>query len=155
MDWQITSSAFEHDGRIPAEHTCKGSDISPPLEWTDPPEGTVELALICDDPDAPSGEWVHWVIYAMAADVRALPQAVAQHARLSEPVGALQGRNDFAKTGYNGPCPPPGPAHRYYFRLYALREKVNLPPNATKADLLGAMEGKIVAQTELMGRFAR
>jgi len=155
MNWQLTSPAFHSGETIPAEHTCKGADSSPPLTWTEPPDGTAELALICDDPDAPAGDWVHWVIYGMPAKARGLPAAIPARETLSEPVAATQGANDFRTTGYRGPCPPPGAPHRYSFRLYALSEKLGLGPKSTKADLLAAMDSKILAQTELVGKFSR
>jgi len=155
MSWQLESSAFEDGANIPIEYTCSGEDVSPPLSWTAPPEGTAQLALTCDDPDAPGGTWVHWVIYGMPADVRKLPRAVPPEETLTEPVIATQGRNDFRTVGYRGPCPPPGAPHRYSFRLYALSEELDLAPNATKADLVAAMEGKVLAEAKLMGKFAR
>jgi Raf kinase inhibitor-like YbhB/YbcL family protein len=155
MDWRLSSSAFDDGADIPSKYTCSGADVSPPLTWTAPPEGCVELALICDDPDAPRGEWVHWVIYGIGADVGELPEELPKDGKLTEPVAAIQGENDSLKIGYNGPCPPPGPAHRYVFKLYALNEKVNLEPGATKAELLMAMEGKIAAKARLTGKFGR
>jgi len=153
--WQLSSSAFTDGAEIPADHTCSGKDLSPPLAWTDPPEGTVQLALICNDPDAPSGDWVHWVIYAIVPQTRELPQGVAVTAKVLEPEGALQGVNDFKEIGYRGPCPPPGKPHRYVFTLYALGAAVTLEPGATKAKLLEAAEGKILGQAELTGLYAR
>lgn len=155
MAWQLTSSAFDDGAEIPADHTCSGKDVSPPLAWTDPPEGTAQFALVCDDPDAPSGNWVHWVIYAIAPQVRELPQGVAVTAKVLEPEGALQGVNDFKEIGYRGPCPPPGKPHRYVFTLYALGEAMTLKPGATRAELAAAMEGRIIAQTELVGTYGR
>lgn len=155
VDWRISSEAFADGGDIPSEYTCSGAEVSPPLKWTDPPEGCVELALICDDPDAPRGDWVHWVIYGLGADVRELPKELPRDPKLTEPVAATQGKNDSRKIGYNGPCPPPGPAHRYLFKLYALNEELNLEPGATKAELLAAMEGKTVATAKLTGKFGR
>lgn len=155
VEWRIVSSAFEQEGQIPARYTCDGDNISPQLEWTEPLANTAELALICDDPDAPGGTFVHWVIYGIAPDIRELPENLPPQQQLDEQVSALQGQNDTGKAGYTGPCPPPGPAHRYYFRLYALSEKLELKPGATKAGLLEAMEGKILAEAEMMGRFTR
>jgi len=155
MSWRLESSAFEDGANIPIEYTCSGEDVSPPLTWTDAPEGTAQLALICDDPDAPAGTWVHWVIYGMPAELRQLPRAVPPKETLTEPVVATQGSNDFRTVGYQGPCPPSGAAHRYFFRLYALSEELELAPNATRADLVAAMEGKVLAEAKLMGKFAR
>lgn len=153
--WQLSSTAFEDGAEIPADHTCSGKDVSPPLAWTDPPEGTAQFALVCDDSDAPSGNWVHWVIYAIAPQVRELPQGVAVTAKVLEPEGALQGVNDFKEIGYRGPCPPPGKPHRYVFTLYALGAAVTLEPGATRTELLAAVEGSIIAQTQLVGTYAR
>ena len=153
--WQLSSSAFADGAEIPADYTCAGKDVSPPLAWTDPPEGTVQLALICTDPDAPSGDWVHWVIYAIAPQTRELPAGVDVTAEVTEPSGAVQGVNDFETTGYRGPCPPPGSPHHYTFTLYALGEALTLEPGATKAELLAAAEGKILGHTELTGTYAR
>ncbi len=155
MTWQLESSAFEDGATIPSEYTCAGEDVSPPLSWGEAPEGTAQLALICDDPDAPAGTWVHWVIYAMPAELRELPPALPSDETLSEPVTATQGRNDFPTVGYRGPCPPPGAAHRYSFRLYALSEELELAPGAAKAELVAAMEGKILGEAKLIGKFGR
>ena len=153
MSFNLTSVAFTAGGTIPKKFTSDGPDVSPALAWTDPPANTKSLALIMDDPDAPVGTWVHWVLYDLAPSVRDLPEGVPQHEEL--PSGARQGRNDFRKIGYGGPCPPPGPAHRYFFKLYALDAKVNLKAGATKADLEKALKGHILAQAELMGRYQR
>ncbi len=153
MEFTLTSSAFEPGGMIPKLYTCDGPDVSPPLRWTDPPPGTKSLALICDDPDAPVGTWVHWVLYSLPPEIRELPEGVPPQPTL--PGGGKQGRNDFRKIGYGGPCPPKGPAHRYFFRLYALDADPNLEPGATKQDLLEAMTNHILAQAELMGRYRR
>ena len=123
------------------------------LDWTDPPSGTESFALIVDDPDAPRGTWVHWVLYDLPADARQLPESTVPRERL--PSGARQGVNDFRRIGYNGPCPPPGAPHRYYFRLYALSTRLNLQPRATRAELDGAMRGHILAKTEFFGRYQR
>lgn len=153
MEFTLTSSAFEPGGMIPKPYTCDGFDVSPPLRWTDPPPGTKSFALICDDPDAPVGTWVHWVLYSLPPEIRELPEGVPPQPTL--PGGGKQGRNDFRKIGYGGPCPPRGPAHRYFFRLYALDTDPNLEPGATKQDLLKAMTNHILAQAELMGRYRR
>jgi Raf kinase inhibitor-like YbhB/YbcL family protein len=151
--FKLTSTAFEAGGAIPRQFTCEGSDISPALRWTDPPAGTKSLALIVDDPDAPAGTWVHWVLYDLPPTARELPENMAKDAELSD--GARHGRNDFHRLGYGGPCPPPGPAHRYFFKLYALDAKVGLKPGSSKADLENAMKGHILAEGQLMGRFGR
>jgi Raf kinase inhibitor-like YbhB/YbcL family protein len=153
MAFTIRSSAFEQGGRIPAAYTCDGRDVSPPLRWDNVPEGTQSFALICDDPDAPMGTWVHWVIYGIPAGVRQLPEGVPSRDKLGD--GTLQGRNDFGRTGYGGPCPPRGKPHRYFFRLYALSESPSLGPGITKAALLKAIEGRILAQAELQGLYGR
>ncbi|MBI3988628.1 MAG: YbhB/YbcL family Raf kinase inhibitor-like protein [candidate division NC10 bacterium] len=153
MELQLRSSAFEPGGMIPKQYTCDGPDISPPLRWTDPPPGTKSLALICDDPDAPVGTWVHWVLYGLTPEIRELPEGVPTQPTL--PGGGKQGRNDFRKIGYGGPCPPKGPAHRYFFKLYALNAEPALGPGATKQELLNAMANHILAQAELMGRYRR
>jgi hypothetical protein len=150
---EIKSSAFTEGATIPKKYTCAGEDISPPLSWSDPPKGTKSLALICDDPDAPVGTWVHWVFYGVSPDVRKLDEGVPPDGEVLK--GAKQGRNDFGNLGYGGPCPPPGPAHRYYFKLYAMDMKLMLPAGATKSELLGALDGHVLAEAQLMGRFGR
>lgn len=153
MTIEITSAAFGSEGAIPGKYTCDGADASPPLEWSGLPGGTKSLALICDDPDAPVGTWVHWVIYDIPPALSGLPEGVPP----SEitPQGAKQGVNDFRRTGYGGPCPPPGGPHRYFFKLYALDIAPGLPPGASKADLLRVMEGHILGEGALMGRYQR
>ena len=153
MALNLKSAAFTAGGPIPKKFTCDGPDVSPALTWTDPPAGTQSLSLIMDDPDAPVGTWVHWVLYDLPASARTLPEGVPKDNEL--PSGARQGRNDFRKIGYGGPCPPPGPAHRYFFKLYALDAKTNLKPGATKAELEKALQGHILAQAELIGRYQR
>ncbi len=152
MDIKITSSAFAESGMIPPKYTCDGQDVSPPLRWGSVPEGTRSIALICDDPDAPMGTFVHWVLYNLPAEARELPEGVPVQETL--PNGARQGTSDFGTTGYGGPCPPGG-THRYFFKIYALDAPVELSAGATKAELLGAMEGHILAQGQLMGKYRR
>jgi len=152
MQIEIKSSAFEEGGMIPKKYTCDGADVSPPLSWTSVPEGTKTIALICDDPDAPMGTWVHWVLFNLPADVKELPESVPSEKNLDN--GAMQGTNDFGNIGYGGPCPPGG-THRYYFKFYALDTEVNLQGGATKKELLKAMEGHILAEGQLMGRYKR
>ncbi len=153
MAMKLTSSAFSPGGIVPKKFTCDGPDLSPALAWTEPPAGTQSFGLIMDDPDAPVGTWVHWVIYDLPASARELAEDVPKKDEL--PSGARQGRNDFRRIGYGGPCPPPGPAHRYFFKLYALDAATKLKGGATKADLERAMKGHILEQAELMGRYQR
>ena len=153
MSWELTSSAFAPNGDIPREYTCDAEDASPALSWGEPPAGTQSIALIMDDPDAPGGTWVHWVFYELPAATRELPRDIPTQETF--PDGSLQGWNDFRRIGYGGPCPPPGPAHRYFFKLYALDKRLDLPGGMTKADLLRALEGHILAQAELVGRYKR
>ena len=149
----ITSSAFRPGQPIPSKYTCEGEDVSPPLQWSDLPAGAKSLSLICDDPDAPFGTWVHWVVYELPLTTGELTEKVSTSQIL--PDGAKQGRNDFKRVGYGGPCPPPGKPHRYYFKLYALDTDLGLKPGATKQDLLRAMEGHILAEAQLMGTYQR
>jgi hypothetical protein len=153
MAFTITSTAFAHEAAIPKAYTCDGTDVSPPLAWTDPPQGTVSLALILDDPDAPAGTWVHWVLYNVPAASRALPERVPTVDIL--PDGTRQGLNDFSRIGYGGPCPPRGPAHRYRFKLFALDTVLDLHHRATTAHLERAMKGHLLAKAELHGRYQR
>lgn len=149
---KLESSAFTANGLIPAKYTCDGEDLSPPLSWDAPPAGTQTLALIADDPDAPRGTWVHWVAYNLPTSVHQLPEGIPPEVKLA--VGGTQGKNDFDRLGYGGPCPPGG-THRYFFKLYAIDRELSLPQSATKAQLLQAMEGHILANAELMGRYTR
>ena len=151
---KLTSSAFADSRPIESKFTCDGANVSPALGWTDAPAGTHSFALICDDPDAPAGDWVHWVIYGIPATASGLPEHVATVERL--PDGARQGMNDFGRLGYGGPCPPPGKPHRYFFRFYAL-DVATLPlrPHPRKGDLLQAMQGHILAEARLIGTYQR
>lgn len=149
----IESPAFDRGEAIPRKYTADGADVSPPLRWSDAPEGTRSFALICEDPDAPAGNWVHWVIYNIPASATQLQEDVPKKETLAS--GALQGKNDFRKIGYGGPSPPAGRPHRYYFRLYALGATLDLGPGARKKDVERAMSGHILAQTELMGMYGR
>ena len=153
MAFELRSSAFKPGETIPRKHTCDGVDLSPALNWADPPPGTKGFALVCDDPDAPAGNWVHWVLYGVPASATSLPEGVRTAPTLDD--GSRQGTSDFRRTGYGGPCPPPGAQHRYYFRLYALDAVPELAPGATKAALLKAIGGHTLGQVELMGRYAR
>ncbi len=150
---EIQAPAFRAGGEIPTKFTCQGDDISPALTWTEPPAGTRSFVLIMDDPDAPAGTWVHWVVYDLPANQRGLHEAVPKDDHLRE--GGTQGRNDFEKIGYGGPCPPPGKPHRYFFKLYALDAWLRLPPGATKREVERAMEGHILARGQLIGRYRR
>ncbi len=149
---ELKSQAFQPGELIPAKYTCDGQDISPPLNWSDPPTGTKSFALIADDPDAPAGTWVHWVIWNIPASTRSLAENVPKTESL--PSGARQGTTDFRRVGYGGPCPPSG-THRYFFKLYALDTTLTLPASTTKRDLEKAMQGHILAQAELMGKYRR
>jgi Raf kinase inhibitor-like YbhB/YbcL family protein len=152
MGFKLTSTAFKEGQPIPREHTCDGVNVSPPLEWSGAPPAAKTFAIICDDPDAPSGTWVHWVLYNLPADRIGLVENVPTTEKI--PGDGLQGTNDFQKIGYGGPCPPSG-THHYFFKLYALDAQLSLPAGATKAEVLKAMEGHIVAQTQLMGTYRR
>jgi Raf kinase inhibitor-like YbhB/YbcL family protein len=153
MPFELRSSAFRQNQAIPKKYTCDGSDVSVPLNWNDPAQGTKSFGLIADDPDAPRGTWVHWVLYDLPADTRELAEGIPAKETLDD--GAEQGKNDFGKIGYGGPCPPPGPVHHYQFKLYALDKMVGLRPGATKQQLLDAMKGHILAQAELIGTYKR
>ncbi|MGD8237410.1 MAG: YbhB/YbcL family Raf kinase inhibitor-like protein [Armatimonadota bacterium] len=153
VDWELTSTAFANGERIPEHYTADGANVSPPLEWTAPPEGTAELALICDDPDAPRGTWNHWIVYGLSPEVTSLPEDVASDATVTDPA-LRQGVTSFGETGYGGPAPPSG-THRYQFTLYALSEATGLDAGADKQQVLAAMEGNIIAQTTLEGLYSR
>jgi Raf kinase inhibitor-like YbhB/YbcL family protein len=155
MNLSLTSAAFAHGASIPVKHTCDGTDASPPLAWTGVPPDARALALIADDPDAPRGTWVHWVLYDLPPTLKELPENVARIDRPKELGGAMQGRTDFNRVGYGGPCPPPGPAHRYFFKLYALAAPLSLKPGATKQAVERAMDGRVLATAQLMGTYAR
>jgi Raf kinase inhibitor-like YbhB/YbcL family protein len=161
MKFKLTSSAFKSGAAIPRKHSGEGDDVSPSLAWEGAPDGTKEYELICDDPDAPSPEpWVHWVIYGIPADARALPEGVKSNVpELKEPFAARQGRNSWPSgttVGYRGPSPPPGHGtHHYHFRLYALDTHLDLSPSATKQQVLDAMKGHVLAEAELVGTYER
>jgi Raf kinase inhibitor-like YbhB/YbcL family protein len=152
MGIKIESSAFKEGGMIPVKYTCDGEDMSPPLKWGDLPTGTKSIALISDDPDAPVGTWVHWVLYNLPPDERGLPENIPTKKTLEN--GAVQGISDFKRPGYGGPCPPGG-THRYFFKIYALDKTIDLAPGASKAQLLKAMEGHILDSGQLMGKYKR
>lgn len=153
MAFTLTSSAFSSGGEIPPQYTCKGADMSPALQWSGAPAKAASFALIMDDPDAPAGIWVHWVLWDLPASAHSLPEGVPTREQLDN--GSRQGNNSFKKIGYNGPCPPGGATHRYYFRLYALDTKLDLGGKAARNDLDAAMKGHVLAQTEYMGTFHR
>jgi Raf kinase inhibitor-like YbhB/YbcL family protein len=149
---KLESQAFQAESLIPKKYTCDGDDISPPLSWGTPPDGTQSLALIADDPDAPGQTFVHWVAYNLPSDRRELPEGVPNGESL--PNGGIQGKSDFGKLGYGGPCPPGG-THRYFFKLYALDTSLDLQPGASKADVERAIDGHVLTLAELMGRYSR
>ena len=156
MSLTLTSPAFAAGGEIPARYTCEGADLSPPLAWTAPPDGTGSLALVVDDPDAPDPKapkvtWVHWVLYGLPPTAGSLPEGVGRDAL---PAGAREGLNDWKRPGYGGPCPPVG-RHRYVFKLYALDAALPDLGRATKARLEEAMRGHVLAQAELVGTYAK
>ncbi len=150
---EVLSPAFKHESNIPVKYTCDGENISPPLTWSGVPEGTKSFALICDDPDAPMGTFVHWVIFNIPADSTGLEEALPGVEKLKST--AIQGKNNFGKIGYLGPCPPKGKPHRYFFKLYALDTKLDLKTGVDKKTLLKAMKGHILAKGELMGYYSR
>ncbi len=150
--FELTSNAFNAGEAIPTQYTCDGDDISPPLQWSNPPAGTKSLVLICDDPDAPVGTWVHWVVYDLPPDLNSLPEGMPPDEHPA--VGGTHGINSWRRTGYGGPCPPGG-RHRYFFRLYALDTTLNLEARASARQVRQAMEGHILAQAELMGTYSR
>lgn len=154
MAFSLTSTAFVDGAAIPARHTCDGPDVSPPLAWEGAPAGARVFALIMDDPDAPGGTWVHWVAYNIPAPTTQLPENVAKVESL-DLGGARQGRNDFHRPGYSGPCPPLGAAHRYFFKLYALDAQLQLRSGAQKHEVEAAMEGHTLGMTQLVGTYAR
>jgi len=152
MAFELTSIAFTQGSPIPAVYTCTGRNISPPLSWSQPPDGTQSFALIMDDPDAPGGTWTHWVIFNLPAAAGGLAENVSPAGSL--PDGSLQGRNSWGKTGYGGPCPPSG-THRYFFKLDALDQQLDLPSNADAVRLVKAMQGHVLGSAELMGTYRK
>lgn len=149
---KISIPVFGEDGIIPVKYTCDGENISPLLEWEGIPEEAKFLALICDDPDAPMGTWIHWLVFNIPANTKGLPENILPERELKN--GALQGMNDFKKIGYGGPCPPSG-EHRYFFKLYALDDRINLPAGASKDQFLIAREGHVLGQASFMGKYSR
>ncbi|MBI5630225.1 MAG: YbhB/YbcL family Raf kinase inhibitor-like protein [Elusimicrobia bacterium] len=159
MTMQMKSPAFAQNSKIPRKLTCDGEDLSPQLSWTGVPQAAKSLAIIMDDPDAPAGLWVHWVLYDLPASLPGLPEGLAKTEALEN--GAKQGLcwgvrdEDFDRVGYHGPCPPPGAPHRYFFRLYALDKALGLSSKATKAQVERAMKGHVLAEAELVGIYQR
>ena len=147
MSLTLTSDAFANGQSIPSKYSCVGKNISPALAWNEPPAGTQSFALIVDDPDAPMGTWVHWVLYNISPEKRNLEEALSM-------TGQNVGKNSSGNLGYDGPCPPSG-THRYFFKLYALDSSLSLSPGATKEQVLKEMKGHILAQGELMGTFSK
>lgn len=152
MSMTLTSAAFKENAAIPSKYTCDAEDMSPPLAWSGAPKDAKSYALISDDPDAPAGTWVHWVLWNLPADTTVLPENLPKTETL--PNGASQGLTDFRTVGYGGPCPPSG-THRYFFKLYALDTILTLPAKSTKAQLESAMKGRILAQARLIGLYSR
>jgi Raf kinase inhibitor-like YbhB/YbcL family protein len=153
LPFDLISTAFEQGGPIPAKYSCNGEDISPSLAWGDPPAGTQSLALIMDDPDAPGGTWVHWVLFNISPDLRELQENLPITGKNQDPNAIFVGNNSWGRADYGGPCPPSG-THRYFFKLYALDTTISLLPGATKQELLSAMDGHILAEADLMGTFS-
>jgi Raf kinase inhibitor-like YbhB/YbcL family protein len=155
MTMQVRSTAFAPGAEIPRKHTCDGEDVSPALAWSGAPAGVVEFAVVCDDPDAPGGTFVHWVIWGIPGDRSELPEGVPPAERVAALGNARQGRNGFGARGYRGPCPPRGNPHRYVFQVYALSAAVEVPSGAGKAELEAAMKGHVLARGELVGTYGR
>jgi Raf kinase inhibitor-like YbhB/YbcL family protein len=153
MAFALRSPAFQAGAAIPRQHSCDGADQSPGLAWSGAPAGTRSLALIVEDPDAPSGTFVHWVLFNLPPEPAEIPAGVSHQTVLDN--GARQGRNDFRRVGYGGPCPPRGPAHRYFFRLYALDAPLDLTPGATASEVRSAARGHTLGEAELMGTYGR
>ena len=152
MEFPFTSTAFNNEERIPTKYTCDGQDVSPPLQWSDPPQDTKSFALICDDPDTPRGTWVHWILYNIPAGTGALQEAIPSDAILAD--DSRHAKNSWGRLGYGGPCPPSG-THRYFFNLYALDKMLDLYAGASKSQVRQAMQGHILAQAQLMGKYSR
>ena len=153
MSFRLTSSAFASGAAIPRDYTCEGPDESPELSWANPPSAAVTLAVVMHDPDAPVGDWVHWVAWNIPSGAHGVAAKLPKQDEL--PDGTRQGRNSFGKIGYNGPCPPPGKPHRYFFRVYAVDSKLDLAAGATRGQLDTALKGHVLAQAEYMGTYKR
>lgn len=153
MSLRINSPAFGHEETIPDKYTCKGEDLSPPLEWGGMPEGTESLVLICDDPDAPAGTFDHWLLFNIPPNKKGLPEGISNEDEQED--GSMHGKNSFGRNDYGGPCPPPGKPHRYFFKLYALDKKLWAPPGSDKDLLQDEMEGHVLDSVEMIGMFGR
>lgn len=153
MAFAISTKAFSEGGSIPGKYTCDGADLSPELSWQNAPAGTESFALIADDPDAPGGTWTHWVLWNVPASVAGLPEGVAKNESLDD--GTRQGKNDFKRIGYGGPCPPPGKPHRYFFKLYALGTTLDLKAGAGRNELERAMQGHVLSEAQVVGTYER
>ena len=149
----IHSSAFQQDSAIPQRFTCQGDNISPAFQWSGAPSGTQSFALVCEDPDAPHGTFYHWVMYNIPATEHGLAENIEKRDRLAN--GTRQGVNSFQQMGYGGPCPPPGNPHRYYFKLFALDTQINIPGEATRDELMSAIQGHVLAEGETMGTYQK
>jgi hypothetical protein len=155
MKLSVTSPAFQPNGTIPRKHTGQGEDVSPAITWSGAPSGTAEFALLMDDPDAPAGTWVHWVIYKIPGTATGLKEGIEKVTTLTDPAGALQGKNSWGRIGYGGPLPPPGSAHHYHFKVHALDKPLSVSAGLDKAGLLDAMRGHVLAEGELVGTYQR
>lgn len=153
MSFALQTNAFPAGGTIPKKYTCDASDVSPELTWTGAPAGTQAFALIAEDPDAPAGTWTHWIAWGVPSSATKLPEGVPKNETLAD--GTRQGKNDFKKIGYNGPCPPPGTPHRYFFKLYALGSKLEVKAGSSRSELESAMKGHVLGQAEVMGKYGR
>ena len=153
MSFALQTNAFSPGGTIPKKYTCDASDVSPELTWSGAPAGTQAFALIGDDPDAPAGTWTHWIAWDIPASATKLPEGLPKDETLAD--GTRQGKNDFKRIGYNGPCPPPGKPHRYFFKLYALGSKLEVKAGASRSELESAMKGHVLGQAEVMGKYGR
>lgn len=153
MSINISSEAFHSNHLIPKKYSCDGENLSPPLAWSNLPVGTESIAIVCEDPDAPSGNFLHWLIFNIDPGVPGLPEGVTERSNMMG--SAVQGRNGFGKTGYGGPCPPRGSTHRYFFRAYALDKMLNLGQASTRAVFEKAMEGHLLGTGELVGMYSR
>lgn len=148
-------SVFNNGDKIPSKYTCDGADVSPPLQINGVSEGAASIAIIVDDPDAPIGVFNHWIIWNIpASETVIIPENLPKKSEIDEPIRALQGKNDFGKIGYNGPCPPSG-EHRYFFKVYVLDTELNLKSGITKEELLKNIEGHVIQYAELYGVYSR
>ena len=153
MSMQLSTTSFSPGGTIPNKYTCDGLDLSPALSWSGAPQATKAFALIADDPDAPAGTWTHWLIWNIPASTHELQEGLPKTAQLAD--GSRQGRNDFRKVGYNGPCPPPGRPHRYYFKLFALGAPLEVKPGEARDEVESAIKQHTLERAEVMGRYGR